>query len=311
MSVKATSWAFEHSRASGNCLLVLLALADRANEDGEDCHPSISTLMRKTRLSESTVRRCIRELELNCEICRQGKRCSVQHLGELEVSYGTGKFGCNEYRIRYEARLELFEAADEGASKRGPEPGWGVNLRGCQIDTPSTSDTGGVSRGDTGGVSADETGGVSDLTPDTSYTSCTSNTDGRAREHGAPVRTSRRQRGGLVRGPDPNCYRDGPGALGVPQRLHAEFLELRTSRGVAHKTAESELDAFYERWVRAYTAGERRTWNTGADRFTFWRARHDESWPATQVPRAARQPSAASRARMDSLLAPPPGGRRP
>lgn len=73
MSVKAQNWVWQHSRAEGNELLVELAIADRANDDGEDCWPSMETLCRKTRLSRSTtpidcrgslpsdVERCVRD----------------------------------------------------------------------------------------------------------------------------------------------------------------------------------------------------------------------------------------------------------
>lgn len=94
-------------------------------------------------------------------------------------------------------------------------------------------------------------------------------------------RPRRSPRGGLLRGPDPTCYRDGPGPLGVPQKQHQDFLELRTARGMVYADAVRELDSFYERWTMAYTEGERRGWNMETDRFRFWRARHDETWPAT------------------------------
>ena len=54
---------WEHSQAAGTPLLVLLCLADWANDDGE-CWPSISTIGRKCRLKDSRhVKRVIRELE--------------------------------------------------------------------------------------------------------------------------------------------------------------------------------------------------------------------------------------------------------
>lgn len=42
--------------------LVLLALADRANDAGTECYPAVSTLVRKTSLSERTVRKTISDL---------------------------------------------------------------------------------------------------------------------------------------------------------------------------------------------------------------------------------------------------------
>lgn len=61
MSVKVSSWVWEHSGAAGNSLLVLLALADNARDDGL-CWPSLRTVAMKTRLSEDAVRRRIQRL---------------------------------------------------------------------------------------------------------------------------------------------------------------------------------------------------------------------------------------------------------
>jgi DNA-binding MarR family transcriptional regulator len=43
--------------------LVLLALADRANDDGSSCDPSVLTLARKTSLSRRTVQRTLSKLK--------------------------------------------------------------------------------------------------------------------------------------------------------------------------------------------------------------------------------------------------------
>jgi hypothetical protein len=63
MSIKVMSDVWDHSRANGTPLLVLLCLADWANDDGE-CWPSISTIGKKCRLKDNRhVKRVIRELE--------------------------------------------------------------------------------------------------------------------------------------------------------------------------------------------------------------------------------------------------------
>lgn len=61
MSVHVSSWVWRHAPASGNALLVLLALADIANDEGI-AWPSKSHLAAKTRLSLSTVKRVINAL---------------------------------------------------------------------------------------------------------------------------------------------------------------------------------------------------------------------------------------------------------
>ncbi len=62
MSVKALSWAFNESQAKGADRLVLLALADTMNDEGE-CWPGVKWVADKAKVSESTARRCLRNLE--------------------------------------------------------------------------------------------------------------------------------------------------------------------------------------------------------------------------------------------------------
>jgi hypothetical protein len=67
---------WDHSRATGTPLLVLLCLADWANDEGE-CWPSVSKIARKCRLKDDRhVKRVIRGLE---------------ELGEVVVVIGGGK----------------------------------------------------------------------------------------------------------------------------------------------------------------------------------------------------------------------------
>jgi hypothetical protein len=67
MSVKATTWAWYDSKAEGADLLVLLALADFADESGR-CFGSWGTMQRKTKLARSTIARCIKRLEASGEL---------------------------------------------------------------------------------------------------------------------------------------------------------------------------------------------------------------------------------------------------
>ena len=53
---------WEHAPASGNELLLLLAIADQANDLGADAWPSIDTLARRTRLNSRTVQRLLQRL---------------------------------------------------------------------------------------------------------------------------------------------------------------------------------------------------------------------------------------------------------
>lgn len=62
MSVRVSTWVWHDTSAKGNDLLVLLALADNANDDGW-CFPGADALTSKTRLGRSTVFRRLEQLE--------------------------------------------------------------------------------------------------------------------------------------------------------------------------------------------------------------------------------------------------------
>ena len=67
MSVAATNWVWTQSMAEGADRLVLLALADFADETGK-CFGSWGTMQRKTRLARSTIARSIKRLEAAGEL---------------------------------------------------------------------------------------------------------------------------------------------------------------------------------------------------------------------------------------------------
>ena len=69
MSVKATSWVWHESRCEGPDRLVLLALADFADEHGR-CFGSWGTLEQKTRLSRSTIIRSLKRLEASGDLAK-------------------------------------------------------------------------------------------------------------------------------------------------------------------------------------------------------------------------------------------------
>lgn len=62
MSNDASTWAWSRVVGSPSCKLVLVVLADFADERGE-CYPSVSLLAERTEQSEDTVRRRLNELE--------------------------------------------------------------------------------------------------------------------------------------------------------------------------------------------------------------------------------------------------------
>lgn len=77
MSINVMSAIWKSSQATGGELLVLLAIADFADDDGM-AYPSVSTLGKKSRLSARQVQRAIRRLTA---------------LGELAIETGKGRMG--------------------------------------------------------------------------------------------------------------------------------------------------------------------------------------------------------------------------
>jgi len=84
MSVKVSAWVWEHSKTTGNDRLLLLAIADCADDDGDNAWPSVDTLAEKATCSERTVQRRIQHLE---------------EVGCLTVLRGAGRNGTHRYRV--------------------------------------------------------------------------------------------------------------------------------------------------------------------------------------------------------------------
>jgi len=75
VSLQAMQWVFEESLTEGNDRLVMLAIADAANKQGEEAYPGVDTIARYANVSQRTVQRSIR-------------RCV--ELGELRVELKAG-----------------------------------------------------------------------------------------------------------------------------------------------------------------------------------------------------------------------------
>lgn len=82
---------WKHSRQKGSTLLLLLAIADHAHDDGEGAYPSVATLAKKVRMSERNVQYLIKRLEAS---------------GELGVLHGQGPQGCNLFSVKMSARVQ-------------------------------------------------------------------------------------------------------------------------------------------------------------------------------------------------------------
>lgn len=83
MSFKVTNWVWNRSESRNGARLVMLALADRADDNG--CSwPSIDDLAERTKLTPRAVQKGI---------------ATLVEIGELEVENGGGRHRSNRYRI--------------------------------------------------------------------------------------------------------------------------------------------------------------------------------------------------------------------
>ena len=73
MSIEVTTWVYRHSEERLGRRLVLLVLADHANDDGSGAWPSVETISEKARLSRSQTQRCLRALESEGAVEKAGK----------------------------------------------------------------------------------------------------------------------------------------------------------------------------------------------------------------------------------------------
>lgn len=109
MSLKASSRVWEECPVAGTDLLLMLAIADFADDSGTNAFPSKQTLARKTRLDCSTVRRRIRALE------RSG------HLTASRCAAPGGR--TNMYTIHFSGAMQDALNPDEQAGNTaGPSP---------------------------------------------------------------------------------------------------------------------------------------------------------------------------------------------
>lgn len=88
MSIRVMSRVWDNSAAKGSALLVLLAIADFASDDGGNAYPSIPTLAKKVRMSERQVQRIVNTLA---------------DVGELVVIPGPTKTSSNSYQVVVDA----------------------------------------------------------------------------------------------------------------------------------------------------------------------------------------------------------------
>lgn len=127
------TWVWEHSRSEGSVRLVLLFIADSADDDGDNAWPSVERIAKRCNVSERTVQYAIRRLI---------------EMGELDVAVQAGGTDTmrpdrrpNRYRLLAYANgvQELHPAAGRGATGRAT--GCNLTSNGVQPVAPNPSKT--------------------------------------------------------------------------------------------------------------------------------------------------------------------------
>ncbi len=132
MSIKLMSAVWENGPEDKAELIVLLALADFANDAG-DCWPAMPTIGKKARMSERNARRVIRKLEDD---------------GYIKTVPGGGRYGCSQYRINPDKmspgqNVPTGQNEQETRTKRAGNPDIAMSAEpSLTIKEPSKNNTG-------------------------------------------------------------------------------------------------------------------------------------------------------------------------
>lgn len=120
MSIKVMSLVWEHSQHKGTELLLLLALADYAHDDGAGIYPSLATMAGKIRMSERNTRYTLRKLEEGGELVAVGTRASgtVEYAIPIQgLGWAGAKIAPRQNPVDRGAR-----SAHEGGQALAPDP---------------------------------------------------------------------------------------------------------------------------------------------------------------------------------------------
>jgi hypothetical protein len=121
VSVEAMTSVWRHSKAKRGGLLVMLALADHAHDDGTNAYPSVRTLARKARLSERGVQKALRALEAIREIEPTGVSSTGTVVYAITLPMG-GEQTSDAETTGEETDAEGANSAADRLSQSSPEP---------------------------------------------------------------------------------------------------------------------------------------------------------------------------------------------
>lgn len=85
MSIEVSTYVWKYSKQKSTALLLMLAIADHAHDDGGGAYPSIAKLAEKARTTPRNIKLLLKQLEA---------------AGELDIQRGAGPKGVNMYRVK-------------------------------------------------------------------------------------------------------------------------------------------------------------------------------------------------------------------
>lgn len=124
MSIKILSRVWDESQASGSALLMLLAIADFADDNGK-AYPSKTTLAHKSRMSPRSVQRIIADLEQSGElrVAKQAGPGAVNLYWVIPDGRGGANLSLSQSDLGESPATEGGVTADQkGSHPRLPEP---------------------------------------------------------------------------------------------------------------------------------------------------------------------------------------------
>ena len=138
MSLHALTLVWSKSRQKGNALLLLLALADWADESGE-CWGTLGTLAQKTRVTKKTIRALLDELVNSGEISIQPRGGKLIPAARGYAAFHSDKYVINEVRKLFPHFREAGKLAPGSREKSTPKlgnlfPEVGKNADAIRVD---------------------------------------------------------------------------------------------------------------------------------------------------------------------------------
>src|SRR5207237_455630 len=125
MSIVLSNAVWNHSRQKSGALIVLVAIADYANESGK-AWPSVKTLARMARMSSRNVQRCLRKMEKEGELQILPKKAPHgTNLLKILLSGEAGwrqRRGCRHDNSAAEGAAAMSQAHDSSVTQSVNEP---------------------------------------------------------------------------------------------------------------------------------------------------------------------------------------------